>query len=197
VIPCFTPGALVETDRGPVPVEKVAIGDRVLTRDSGYRPVRWCGRRDLTLADVIAQPDFRPVTIRAGALGPGLPERDLTVSPQHRMLLTGAEAELVSGESEVLAAALHLVGRPGIDRRPAAPVSYVHFMFDQHEIVRVDGAWSESFQPGQATLDGLGEASRDEIFALFPALATEPGLRAYASARLSLKAHEVRAMMAA
>ncbi|MFO1173938.1 MAG: Hint domain-containing protein [Paracoccaceae bacterium] len=197
VIPCFTPGTLVETDRGPVAVEDIAEGDRVLTRDNGYRPVRWSGRRDLTAAELLASPALRPVLIRKGALGPDLPERDMVVSPQHRLLLTGARAELISGETEVLAAALHLVGRPGIRRAPATAASYIHFLFDQHEIVRSDGVWSESFQPGVASLGGLDAAQRAEILTLFPELATEPGLTAYGAARLSLKAHEVRAILAA
>ena len=198
IVPCFTPGILIETDRGPVPVESVKVGDRVLTRDSGYRPVRWTGRRDLGTADLIARPALVPVVIRRGALGPDMPACDMMVSPQHRMLLTGARAELVAGETEVLAAALHLVGQPGIERAAGLePVSYVHILFDRHEIVRSDGCWSESFQPGAATLDGMDDAQRDEILSLFPELGTEAGRETYASARLSLKAHEVRAILAA
>ncbi|MBS0565081.1 MAG: Hint domain-containing protein [Proteobacteria bacterium] len=197
IIPCFTPGTLIETDRGPVPAEQIREGDRVLTRDSGYRPVRWSGSRSLGAADLVAAPALRPVHIRRGALGEGLPERDMMLSPQHRMLLTGARAELIAGETEVLAAAMHLAGRPGIRRAPAGPVTYVHFLFDQHEIVRSDGIWSESFQPGAASLGGLDAAQRDEILTLFPDLATVPGLTAYEAARLSLKPHEVRAVLAA
>jgi hypothetical protein len=189
VIPCFTPGTRIDTLEGPVAVEAVRPGDRVLTRDSGYRTVCWAGRRDLGLAEVLAQPAFRPVLIRAGALGPGCPDRDMAVSPQHRMLVCGARAELVAGEREVLAAALHLVGRPGISRAPAGPVSYIHLMCDAHEILRADGAWSESFQPGQASLGGLDPGPRDELLALFPSLASG---QAFPAARQTLKAHEAK-----
>lgn len=196
IIPCFTPGTLVDTVHGPVPVESIAVGDLVLTRDSGYRPVRWVGRRDLSPADLVARPEFRPIRIARDALGPDCPERDMLVSPQHRMLITGARAELVAGEAEVLVAARHLAGRPGIGRAmPEGGISYIHIMFDEHEIVRADGAWSESFQPGRASLDGLGAAQRDEIMALFPELATGPGSHdPYPAARLSLRAHEARAV---
>lgn len=199
IIPCFTPGTLVDTLCGPVRVEEIAVGDMVLTRDSGYRPVRWVGRRDLSLADLIARPDFRPVQIARGALGADCPDRDMLVSPQHRMLLTGAGAELLVGEAEVLVAALHLDGRAGVTRvLPREGVSYVHVMFDDHEIIRADGAWSESFQPGKASLDGLGDEQRAEILALFPDLAA-PGdsVDTYPAARLSLRAHEARALLSA
>jgi hypothetical protein len=112
------------------------------------------------------------------------------------MLLTGARADLIAGEAEVLAAAVHLTGQPGIDRAAVERVTYVHLMFDDHEIVRADGAWSESFQPGSATLGAMEADQLAELIALFPELATDEGRNAFPAARPALKAHEVRAMMA-
>lgn len=199
IVPCFTPGTLIETAEGPRPVESLRPGDLLLTRDNGYQPVHWTGARALTAADLRADPTLQPVHIAAGALGPGLPERDLTVSPQHRMLLAGARAELMFGDLEVLAAALHLVGRPGIARGKPAPVTYIHIMCARHEIILAEGAWTESFQPGARTLSGMGAAQRAELFKLFPELArgAAEGGPGYLSARPSLKAHEVRALLAA
>ncbi len=194
VIPCFTPGALIATDRGPRRVEALRPGDLVLTRDHGFQPLQWAGRRRLSAAQLIARPAFLPVRIAAGALGQGLPERDLIVSPQHRMLVVGSRAELYFGEREVLVAALHLVGRPGIARIPVpAPVTYLHLLFERHEIVCAEGAWSESFQPGAATLSGMEAAQREEVLALFPELGQG---RPYPAARVTLKAHEARLLAA-
>ena len=53
-----------------------------------------------------------------------------------------------------------------------------------------NGAWTESFQPGDMTLKGMGNSQRTEIFDLFPELATEAGLENYAAARKTLKRHE-------
>ena len=126
------------------------------------------------------QPDLRPVRIAAGALGPNMPERDLIVSPQHRVLVTARVPKLLFGDDEVLVAAIHLVGRPGVTRVEADAVTYLHLMFDRHEIVQSDGLWTESFQPGDRTLAGMDEAQRAEIEALFPGLdpATRLSLRA-------------------
>lgn len=193
-VPCFTPGTMVSTDRGAVDVARLAPGDRILTRDAGYQPLRWVGRRDLTLRDLAVNPALQPVMIRRGALGPGCPDRDMVVSPQHRMLMTGAAAELASGECEALAAAIHLTALPGVHRLTTAGVSYVHLLFDRHEIILADGTWTESFQPGARTLGDMDAAIRAELFALFPELQTREGLAAYAAARITLKPHEVVAM---
>ena len=65
--------------------------------------------------------------------------------------------------------------------------TYIHFMFDQHQVVLSNGAWSESFQPGDHSLRGVGNAQRNELFELFPELRSEEGLAAYTSARRTLR----------
>ena len=196
IVPCFTPGTMIATDRGEVDVDTLAVGDRVLTMDHGYQEIRWIGRRDLGAADLARLPKLRPVLIAKDALGEGMPARDLRVSPQHRLLLRGARAELLTGEAEVLAPAVHFVGRPGVARDAAAAgVRYIHLMFDRHEIVRSNGLWSESFQPGAATLSSLDDAVREELFTLFPGLSV-PGALPYPAARLTLKRYEVRPILA-
>ena len=195
VIPCFTPGTLIVTDRGDVAVEALRPGDLVMTRDNGLQPLRWIGQRRLSLADLIVQPRLRPVRIAKGALGDGLPQRDMKVSPQHRMLVEGWRAEMLFGEAEVLVAATHLTGLAGVEQVLTGGVTYVHIMFDQHEIVLADGTWSESFQPAQRMLDGMDDAQHEEMLAIFPELA---GMDvAFPAARLTLKAHEARVLLAA
>lgn len=191
VIPCFAMGALVETPNGPRPVESIRSGDLVLTRDCGPQVVRWAGQRSLSLAEVLATPALRPVELAPGALGPGLPDRALTVSPQHRLLIDGPQCELLFGETEDLVPALHLVGRAGVSR-PLAPVTYVHLLFDQHQIVQTHGIWSESFQPGERVLGAMPDLQRDELLQLFPELDTTGG---YPAARATLKAHETRVLL--
>lgn len=192
IIICFTPGTRIATNRGEIAVETLEAGDRVFTRDNGSQSLRWVGRRDLTPAEMRANPEFHPVYIRAGALDKGLPERDLMVSPNHHMLLSSELSEVMFEEREVLVAAKHLTGLDGVDQVQASSVSYIHLMFDQHEVVLADGAWTESFQPGDHSLRGIGDAQRDEILALFPELNTSAGLQNYGSARLSLKKHEAQ-----
>ncbi len=192
VVACFTLGAMIQTERGEVAVEELQAGDRVLTRDHGLQPLRWVGRRDLSQTDLAREPRFSPIRIEMGALGSNLPARDMMVSPQHRMLVSGPRAELLFGDAEVLVAATHMVGMTGVQRVYPRGISYVHILFDQHQIVCADGTWSESFQPGAQTLSGLDDAQRDEVLALFPHLRAGA---AYPSARLKLKAREAQVLL--
>lgn len=190
VIPCFTPGTLIATPKGEVPVELLRVGDRIVTRDNGLQEIRWLGQKALGWHDLAANPHLKPVLIRQGSLGNGLPERDMMVSPNHRMLVANDRTALYFDEHEVLVSAKHLVAGKGIDTVDSLGTTYVHFMFDRHEVVLSNGAWTESFQPGDYTLKGMGNAQRNEIFDLFPELKTDAGRESYTAARRTLKKHE-------
>jgi hypothetical protein len=193
VIPCFTPGTMISTARGEVAVKDLRVGDQVVTRDNGLQTLRWVGTKRLSLADLIVSPALRPVEIGAGALGHGLPLRAMAVSPQHRMLIEGARAEMLFGEAEVLVAAAHLTVLAGVEVKLTSAVRYIHVMFDRHEIICANGAWTESFQPAMRMLDGMDRAQAEEVMALFPELAGEEF--DFPAARLSLKAHEARVLL--
>jgi hypothetical protein len=195
IIPCFTPGTRITTRKGEVLVEDLKAGDEVLTRDNGFRPLIWTGCRALTLAELVVNPALRPVRIAAGALGSGLPVRDMLVSPQHRMLIEGYRAEMLFGESEVLVAARHLMDLPGVETAFSPGVTYIHVMFDQHEIICADGSWTESFLPAQTMLDSMDIEQAEEIRTLFPELNCAD--IAFPASRLSLKAYEARVLLAA
>lgn len=193
VIVCFTPGTQILTDRGTVAVEALTPGDLVVTRDNGLQPLRWVGSLVLSHAELQARPELQPVRIAAGSLSAG-PDRTMLVSPQHRVLVEGARAEMYFGESEVLVPAKHLTGLAEVTRAlPAEGVTYVHILFDRHEIVQSDGIWSESFQPAERTLNALDETARAEVLELFPELASDT--TGFPSARLSLRAHEARVLV--
>ncbi len=192
VIPCFTPGTLIATPRGERPVESLKAGDRVLTRDNGIQYITWAGKKLLELDDLKLTPNLLPIMIRKGALGNGLPERDMVVSPNHRVLLVSEMAKLYFGESEVLISAKHMTKMDGVEIMKAPQATYIHFMCQNHEVVLSDGAWTESFQPGDYSLKGVDADQREELFLLFPELATKEGLRNYRAARRTVKKKESR-----
>lgn len=192
VIPCFTPGTAITTPRGEIAVEDLKVGDKVITRDNGFQTITWIGHKQMDLRSFTQAPQLRPILIRAGALGNDLPERDLILSPNHRVLITEPAVSLYFDEPEVLVAAKHLVGRPGIHAVDMVQATYIHFMFDRHEVVLGNGVWSESFQPGDYALKGIDTDQRAEIFSLFPELKTREGREGYRAARPVLKAFEAK-----
>lgn len=180
--PCFTPGTLITTQRGEVPVEHISAGDRVVTRDNGIQPVRWVGKTQMFLHDFQAEPHLLPVFIQQGSLGKGLPERDMMISPNHRVLVANTRSTVRYTDREVLVAAKHLAAQ-GVHTVQSSGTTYVHFMCDRHEVVLSNGIWTETFHPEDTTLKGIGNAQRLEIFEIFPELKTDAGRAAYGQSR--------------
>ena len=160
---CFAKGTWITTPSGQVPIEELAAGDMVVTMDHGPQPIRW-----ISSSKRRAIGNMAPILIRKGALGN---TRDLRVSPQHRMLLSGWQAEVLFGESEVLATAKSLVNDHSILREEGGEVEYFHMLFDSHEIVYAEGAPCESRHPGAEGWKALDAPTRNEILELFPQLA--------------------------
>ena len=195
-IMCFTPGTLVATAQGQKPVETLNQDDLILTRDNGFQPIAWTGQRALTAQELAASPKIQPILIKANSLGEGVPERDMMVSPNHRMLVTDPKLQMYLHESEALVAAKHMTAIDGVAQMATSSLTYVHFMFERHEVVLADGAWSESFQPGDYSMNGMPSEQRAEIDMLFPELEVA-GAAAFMSARTQLKGFEARTLFGA
>ncbi|WP_300018826.1 Hint domain-containing protein [uncultured Roseobacter sp.] len=189
---CFTPGTLIATPQGERLIEDLRPGDKVITRDNGIQDISWKGTRGLTGVELTRHSHLKPIRISKGALGGGLPERDMLLSPNHRVLVCSDKTALYFEEREVLVAAKHLTGMPGIKTAEVPWTTYIHIMFAQHEVVLSNGTWTESFQPGDYSLAGIGNAQRTELEHLFPELKTPVGVASYQAARRSLKRHEAR-----
>lgn len=189
---CFARGTLILTDRGEVAVEHLAPGDMVMTLDHGPQPLRWIGQMQLG-AEVLARaPQFRPIRIRAGALGQGIPPQDLSVSPQHRMLVRSAIARRMFDSDEILVAARQLLGLDGIEVVDTETVEYFHLLFDRHEIVTANGAPAESLYLGAEAHKSLSPAALAELELLFPELFA--GVDTFAPARPFATGRRVRAL---
>jgi Hint domain len=178
---CFVRGTMILTDKGERAIETLAVGDIVMTVDHGPQPLRWIGKRK-----VAGWGNSVPIRFQAGALGN---VRDLIVSPQHRMLVSGWRAELMFGQPEVLVAAKHLVNGDTIHEQPMPEVEYWHILLDRHELVMADGTVSESFHPGTQVLAGDAEM-RAELAMLFPELSAVGTGSEWPLARRTLRAHE-------
>lgn len=172
---CFTPGTLIDTPRGPRPVEALRPGDRVLTRDDGAQELLWIGSRRMSGARLYALPQLRPVRLRAGAFGLPLSGGDLVVSPQHRLLVTGPAARALFNEPEVLVQARDLVNDTSIRVETRLPeVTYLHLLFARHQVLKANGVAAESFHPAATEIDSIGEDQRLALLRLLPGVEADP-----------------------
>lgn len=166
-IVCFCNGTMILTPTGERPVEDLVVGDKVVTYDGTERRLRAINRRTLGANELACRQNLWPIRIAAGALGQGVPARDLLVSPQHRILVNSAIALRMTGTT-ALVAAKTLLGLPRVAQSlPQNPVTYVHLVFDQHQIIRADGCWSESFYPGEQAMASLSDKQKEEYAQIF------------------------------
>jgi hypothetical protein len=172
---CFTPGTLLRTAKGPRPIEALREGDLVQTKDNGLQPIRWIGSRWMSGARLHALPHLRPIRLRAGLFGAAQPEADLVVSPQHRLLFKGPVARDLFHSEEVLIRASDLIdGRlVEVDRR-LREVTYIHLLFEAHQILWANGVETESFHPASAALSSLDAGDRARLLAEQPELDRDP-----------------------
>lgn len=136
---CFTPGIAIRTAKGLRPIETLAPGDMVWTLDHGFQPLV-----ELRQQQFAARGRTAPVRFAAEAWANSQP---FELSQQHRVLLTGWQAEILFGAPEVLVAARHLVNGTTITLREQGAVDYLHLVLERHEIVEAGGILTESFYP--------------------------------------------------
>jgi hypothetical protein len=99
------------------------------------------------------------------------------------------------GEDEVLIPAKLLLGLPGVEAQVMRSVTYLHILFERHEIILSNGAWSESFMPGDQSEAGFDADQYSELLTIFPKLQQQA--LAFIAARPSLKAYEARVLISA
>ena len=166
---CFSRGTRITTMRGEVAVEKLSPKDRILTMDNGFKQLRWLGSWPLGAQCLRATPALRPIRILAGALGNGLPLRDMLVAPRHCLLRHSVEAEQRLGTREVLAEARHLLGMPGIEvAEDMLGVEYWGLMLDRHEVIFADGTPVETLQIRTHEINALSPEVRAVLLAKAP-----------------------------
>lgn len=185
---CFTRGTEIATREGMIKVEDLEVGDSVLTRDHGFQHLRWIGSKKVAVAG-----DVAPIYFPAGSIGN---QWDISVSPQHRMLINHPICEILFAEGEVLVPAVHLLDIPGVRKWQNGTVEYFHLLFDRHEIVYSNGCWSESFHPGDTALRALSPQARQEVLGLFPQLTDSKASGHRYLARRSLRKTEATVLAA-
>ena len=118
------------------PIEDLAVGEMVLTRDNGPRAIRWIGRQTVRATGALA-----PILIAKGALNNS---GDLILSPNHRLFIYQRRDRIGAGRSEVLVQVRQLVNGHSVVQSDGGFVEYFQLLFDQHEIIYAEGIAAES-----------------------------------------------------
>ena len=160
---CFVRDTMIATPSGQKPVQALKAGDLIRTADGREVPLRWIAQSHFTLAEMLMNPNTRPVCVPAGHLGNHTPSADLWVSPQHRIVVRGWHVELALGEPEVLVAAKHLVGSNANLAQWSDGVDYFHLLLDKHDIVVSNGIESESMLLGDEALRSISDDARRDL----------------------------------
>ncbi len=149
VFNCFATGTRIATPDGEKAIKTLKPGDRVVTHDGRSTPVIWVARQ------TVANPRFvelgrKPVRIDAGALGPDLPNRPLTVTADHALLF---------GDMLVNAGALAEDGTPvrfaPLEEMPTRFIWW-HVELENYEVVPVNGG-----VPAESFIDYVGRSGFD------------------------------------
>jgi hypothetical protein len=136
--PCFAAGTRILTPDGEVPVEDIKAGDIVMTSRPGFTGVAeviWVGQRTVDLKRHAMPEKVLPVRILAGAFGPGLPQRDLRLSPDHALYIDRHLIEaktLVNGVTVIVETASRFV-------------TYHHIELAAHDLVLAEGLPAETY----------------------------------------------------
>ena len=114
--------------------------------------------------------------------GQGLRREPLRLFRQHRVLVLSPINQRMFGTQDCLIAAVKLIDLSGIHiDTDCTEVTYIHLLFDQHEVIFANGAPCESLHTGTEALKSISSAARAELFAIFPELMTAPSQHRFAA----------------
>ncbi|MEM9899185.1 MAG: Hint domain-containing protein, partial [Pseudomonadota bacterium] len=154
--------------------EALTSDHKLLTQSGEYEKILVVLNRHVSSKELAQNEKLLPVKITKSSLAPGLPQRDLWVSRQHRFFVSSPICKRMFGQSDALVSAIQLVQLPGVFiDYDVDDVSYYHILLQKHEIVFAEGTPTESLFLGEYTLQSLSDAAREEVYTLFPDLVSQ------------------------
>ncbi|KUP93894.1 Hint domain-containing protein [Tritonibacter horizontis] len=166
----FTRGSLVETDHGPIAIEDLYPGDRILTRKGTYEPLIWKGMTTLIPSRKAATGTVQALTsFMADALGMERPASCVVTGPAARLLRTPAHMRHAEGDSPLLTPVQEFLdGMNIVETAPPAPIDMYHLCLAQHAVIRVGGLELETYHPGPDALRLVSYPIKTLFLNMFP-----------------------------
>ena len=117
------------TSFGEVPAQLLRVNDTLRTSDRRYAKIRKIDALRLDRDFLAFHPDAQPIRICAGALAPGMPQKDLYLAPD-QPILAGTNAFSMKQTT-----ARNLLTRPQVLRAPCEQVTYYRLTLDSEATV--------------------------------------------------------------
>jgi hypothetical protein len=133
-IVCYAKGTMIQTKRGLVRVEKLKLGEMILTVSGKYEPLKWLGFRTVDCKRHSNKVDANPVRIVKDAFGPNQPVRDLYLSPLHSIYVDG-----------ILIPAIDLVNGVTVLQETRSKITYFHVELPTHNAIYAEGLTAETY----------------------------------------------------
>lgn len=174
-------GANLRTPCGPRRVEFMRKGDLIVTRDNGLQAVQLIWTKTVTEAEIAADPSLAPVVLKPRAIGPMMPQRELSVGRAHRLLIPGWRLEDEDDATPCLIPARDVAGinDNAFVARPSGDITYYNIVFETPQVFCANGLPIESFVPEKSTISEAPKEVRQELKALMPPKDEDPSFPRY------------------
>ena len=126
----FVAGTTVLTLDGEMPVDHLAPGERVITRDAGMAVLRELRVTEARIA---------PIRVKAGSLGHTRPDQDMLIGPDAKIHIRDWRAEALFGRKTADVPARDLIDREFVTESSPRRMRLYTLIFDRAHVVYADG----------------------------------------------------------
>lgn len=165
----FARGSIVATTSGPMAIEDLIPGDRILTEGGGDAPLLWVGC--MSCSPRVSISNDRPFTltrISADTFGMSRPEQFLVTGPGARLARVNHKARDAAQPKYALTRVETLRdGHHVVESIPPSAVQLFHLCLPQHAVINVGGLSFETYHPG-ADIPFSNTGLRAAFLGLFP-----------------------------
>lgn len=165
----FCRGSLVDTETGPIAVEDLLPGDRLITQDGSPQTLMWKGSTSLIPGRASNRGrSHRLTSFMADCFGLQGPMSCVIIGPAARLLRTPPHLRALSGTAPLLTPVHEFHdGMSIVETAPPTPVDVFHLSLDRHAVIKIGGLEFETYHPGPKALQLTSHAIRTLYLNMF------------------------------